>query len=63
MGEARIAARPRPRPMRTRIEHLNDAEQRVLRLAANRLGEKGEWNLDELKMEFEELLLTDAPRA
>jgi DNA modification methylase len=44
-----------------RIEHLNDAEQRVLRLAANRLGEKGEWNLDELKIEFEELILTDAP--
>jgi len=44
-----------------RIEHLNDTEQRVLRLAANRLGEKGEWNLDELKIEFEELILTDAP--
>jgi DNA modification methylase len=44
-----------------RIEHLNETEQRVLRLAANRLGEKGEWNLDELKIEFEELILTDAP--
>jgi hypothetical protein len=33
----------------------------VLRLAANRLGEKGEWNLDELKIEFEELILADAP--
>jgi hypothetical protein len=40
---------------------LSEAEQRVLRLAANRLGEKGEWNLDELKIEFEELFLTDAP--
>ena len=28
-------------------------DQRVLRLAINRLGEKGEWNLDELKIEFE----------
>ena len=44
-----------------RIEHLSEAEQRVLRLAANRLGEKGEWNLGELKIEFEELILTDAP--
>jgi ParB-like chromosome segregation protein Spo0J len=44
-----------------RIEHLNGAEQRVLRLAANRLGEKGEWKLDELKTEFEEVILTDAP--
>jgi DNA modification methylase len=34
---------------------------RVLRLAANRLGEKGEWNLDELKIEFEELIFADAP--
>src|SRR5437764_15447014 len=29
-----------------RISHLNENEQRVLRLAANRLGEKGEWDLD-----------------
>jgi hypothetical protein len=32
-----------------------------LRLALNRLSEKGEWNLDELKIEFEDLILTDAP--
>jgi DNA modification methylase len=44
-----------------RLEHLSENEQRVLRLAANRLGEKGEWNLDELKVEFEELILSDAP--
>jgi DNA modification methylase len=44
-----------------RIEHLSETEQRVLRLAVNRLGEKGEWNLDELKIEFEELILADAP--
>ncbi len=25
------------------------------------LGEKGEWNLDELKIEFEELSVADAP--
>ena len=41
-------------------EHLSEAEQRVLRLAVNRLGEKGEWNLDELKIEFEDLVLIDA---
>ena len=44
-----------------RIEHLSEIEQRVLRLAVNRLGEKGEWNLDELKVEFEELIFADAP--
>jgi DNA modification methylase len=44
-----------------RIEHLSESEQRVLRLAVNRLGEKGEWNLDELKIEFEELIFADAP--
>jgi len=35
-----------------RIENLSETDQRVLRLAVNRLGEKGEWNLDELKIEF-----------
>ncbi len=44
-----------------RIEHLNDNEQRVLRLAINRLGETGDWNLQALKIEFEELILADAP--
>jgi ParB-like nuclease family protein len=44
-----------------RIEHLNDNEQRVLRLAINRLGETGDWSLEALKIEFEELILADAP--
>jgi DNA modification methylase len=44
-----------------RIEYLSEKEERVLRLAVNRLGEKGEWNLDELKFEFEDLILADAP--
>ena len=44
-----------------RIEHLNETEKRVLRLGANRLGEKGEWNLEELKIEFEELIFAEAP--
>jgi ParB-like nuclease domain len=43
------------------IDHLTDVEQRTLRLAVNRLGEKGEWDLEELKIEFEELILTEAP--
>ena len=33
----------------------------MLRLAVNRLAEKGEWDLDTLKLEFEELILVDAP--
>jgi DNA modification methylase len=44
-----------------RIDHLTQVEQRVLRLAVNRLAEKGEWDLDELKVEFEELILEEAP--
>jgi hypothetical protein len=39
-----------------RIDHLTDEEQRTLRLAVNRL-----WDLTELKIEFEELILTEAP--
>jgi ParB-like nuclease domain len=35
-----------------RVEHLNPDEQRVLRLAANRLAEKGQWDLDALKIEL-----------
>jgi hypothetical protein len=44
-----------------RVDHLSESEQRLLGLAVNRLGEKGGWNLDELKVEFEELILADAP--
>jgi ParB-like chromosome segregation protein Spo0J len=43
------------------ISHLSDAEQRVLRIAINRMSQKGVWDLDELKLEFEELILADAP--
>jgi hypothetical protein len=43
------------------VGHLNSEEQRLLRLALNRLGEKGGWDLAELKIEFEELILTDVP--
>jgi DNA modification methylase len=44
-----------------RVDHLDKREQRLLRLAVNRLGEKGTWDLDELEAEFEELLIEDAP--
>jgi ParB-like chromosome segregation protein Spo0J len=44
-----------------RVEQLSETDQRALRLAMNRLSEKGEWNLGELKIEFEELILADAP--
>ncbi len=44
-----------------RIDHLSDDEQRLLRLAVNRLGEKGQWDLGELRIEMEELILADAP--
>ena len=44
-----------------RVDHLSESEQRLLGLAVNRLGEKGRWDLDELKVEFEDLILADAP--
>jgi hypothetical protein len=63
-GEIRIEA-AKALGLRTvpciRIDHLTDVEQRTLRLALNRLGEKGQRDLRELKIEFEELILTDAP--
>jgi DNA modification methylase len=44
-----------------RVDHLDAAEQRLLRLAVNRLAEKGTWDIEELKAEFEELIIEDAP--
>src|ERR1700704_2021814 len=44
-----------------RANHLTASERRLIRLALNRLGEKGSWDFDELKLEFEELILDDAP--
>jgi ParB-like chromosome segregation protein Spo0J len=37
-----------------RVDHLNESEQRLLRLAVNRLGEKGSWDIAELEVEFKE---------
>lgn len=41
------------------VSHLDAKAQRYLRLSLNRLQEKGSWDLDGLKLEFEELLLED----
>jgi hypothetical protein len=43
-----------------RADHLTASERRLVRMALNRLSEKGSWNLDELKLELEELSLEDA---
>jgi DNA modification methylase len=37
------------------VDHLSDEEARLLRLALNRLQEKGSWNLAELKLEIQDL--------
>ncbi len=42
-----------------RIDHLDEGEVRLLRIALNKLGETSEWNKVELKQEFEELLSMD----
>ena len=42
-------------------DHLTAAERRLVRVALNRLSEKGSWNLDTLKLELKELILEDAP--
>jgi ParB-like nuclease domain/DNA methylase len=63
-GEARYEAAKQlglDRVPCVRADHLSTDEQRVLRLAVNRLAEKGQWDLDALKIEFEELILLDAP--
>src|SRR5215213_5905608 len=44
-----------------RVNHLTASERRLVRLALNRLSEKGSWDFDELKLELEELILDDAP--
>lgn len=36
--------------------HLSASERRLLRLALNRLSEKGRWDLEELRVEFSELI-------
>jgi DNA modification methylase len=43
------------------VDHLDEQEQRLLRLAINRLGEKGSWDIAELELEFKELIIAEAP--
>jgi len=43
------------------VSHLSTSERRLLRIAMNRLQEKGQWNLDNLKIELQELILEDEP--
>ena len=38
------------------IDHLDPAQQRMLRLALNRLGETGAWDFEVLRAEFEDLI-------
>ncbi len=33
-----------------RVDHLSEQEQKLLGLAVNRLGEKGRWDIDELRL-------------
>jgi DNA modification methylase len=42
-------------------DHLSRAEARLLRIALNRLGEKGRWDLGELRLEVAELIIEEAP--
>ncbi|WP_375459502.1 site-specific DNA-methyltransferase [uncultured Enterovirga sp.] len=41
--------------------HLTPAERRLIRIALNRVGEKGSWNLAELKLEMTKLIIENAP--
>ena len=50
-----------PRIPCIRAGHLTTSERRLLRIALNRLSEKGSWNFDELKLEMKELILEDTP--
>ncbi|MGH6847860.1 MAG: DNA modification methylase [Methylocella sp.] len=50
-----------PRIPWIRVQHLTGVEQRLLRIASNRLGENGAWNLEDLKIEFEELTVEQTP--
>lgn len=43
------------------VGHLTQVERRLLRIALNRLQEKGRWDLAELKLELNELIIEDAP--
>ncbi len=41
------------------IDHLNESERRALSIALNRLAETGDWDIEALKVEFEQLIELD----
>src|SRR3977135_3875462 len=43
------------------IASRSNPKQRLLRVALNRLGENGAWSLEDLKVEFEELIVEQTP--
>jgi DNA modification methylase len=43
-----------------RVDHLNELEIRQLRIALNKIGETGSWDIEALKLEFEDLVEFDA---
>jgi DNA modification methylase len=43
------------------VGRLSEAELRLLRISVNRLAEKGTWDVDALRLEFEELIVLEAP--
>jgi DNA modification methylase len=43
------------------VNHLSEAELRLLRISVNRLAEKGMWDIEALRLEFEELIVLEAP--
>jgi hypothetical protein len=43
------------------VDHLTADQVRLLRIAVNRLQERGAWDIDQLKLEFESLIELDVP--
>lgn len=43
------------------VDHLSPNEQKLLRIAINRLGERGAWGFDELKIELKKLIVNEMP--
>lgn len=43
------------------VEHMSEIEERGVRIALNRLGARRQWNLDDLKLELNELLIEEEP--
>ena len=61
-GHTRVEAAKRlglDRAPAIEVSHLSEEDIRKLRLAANRLGELGEWDIDLLRIEFQELIVLD----